>query len=202
MNKSIIKDTLALFIITLISGILLGLVYEVTKEPIAKQQQITKEKAYKEVFPDAESFKEYSMDADYAIDLMKKGGYAATINEVMEAYNSNDELLGYTLTVVSHEGYGGNITIAMGIRIDGTINGISLLSISETAGLGMKAKEESFYGQFANKNVEQFEYTKVKAEADNQIDVISGATITTNAVTNGVNAGLYCVDSIGGGSNE
>ncbi len=202
MNKSIVKDTLALFLITVIAGVLLGLVYEVTKSPIEEQKQIRKEKAYKEVFADAQSFEEYSLDEDEIIELMKNGGYEVTISEVMEAYNDNDELLGYTLTVISHEGYGGDITLALGIRLDGTVNGISLLSISETAGLGMKANEESFYGQFANKNVEQFEYTKTKAEVDNQIDVISGATITTNAVTNGVNAGLYCIDSIGGDSNE
>ena len=48
----------------------------------------------------------------------------------------------------------------MGILKDGTVNGIQILSISETAGLGMRAKEESFYGQFAGRKVEKFSYTK------------------------------------------
>ena len=73
---------------------------------------------------------------------------------------------------------------------DGTVNGIKILSISETAGLGMRATEESFYGQFAGRKVENFSYTKTGATADDEIDAISGATITTRAMTNGVNAGL------------
>ena len=79
----------------------------------------------------------------------------------------------------------------MGVADDGTLNGISLLSISETAGLGMRAGEV-LVPQFAGKQVEQFSYTKTGAASDDQIDAISGATITTNAVVNGVNAGLLC----------
>ena len=91
----------------------------------------------------------------------------------------------------------------MGITKEGQLNGISILSISETAGLGMRA-EEVLKPQFSGKIAEKFEYTKTGAVADNQIDAISGATITTNAVTNGVNAGLYYFqNALGGGvSNE
>ena len=58
--------------------------------------------------------------------------------------------------------------------------------------------------QFADKNVEKFEYTKSGATSENQVDAISGATITTNAVTNGVNAGLYYFQTElrGGSENE
>ena len=84
----------------------------------------------------------------------------------------------------------------MGVKLDGTVNGISFLSISETAGLGMKAAEEDFMKQFANKNVESFQYTKNGASADGEVDAISGATITTNAVVNGVNAGLYYISTL------
>ena len=57
-------------------------------------------------------------------------------------FRSNDAMIGYVLTVTDHEGYGGDIQFTMGVRIDGTLNGISFLSIGETAGLGMKATEE------------------------------------------------------------
>ena len=76
----------------------------------------------------------------------------------------------------------------------------SLLSISETAGLGMRA-EEVLKPQFAGKNVAKFAYSKSGASADNEIDAISGATITTNAVTNGVNAGLYYFQTVLGGGD-
>ena len=98
------------------------------------------------------------------------------------------------------EGYGGDIQLSMGVRMDGTLNGISILSISETAGLGMNANTDAFKGQFADKNVEQFTYTKNGASADNEIDAISGATITTNAVTNGVNGGLLTFQYLKGGN--
>ena len=94
------------------------------------------------------------------------------------------------LTVTTHEGYGGDIQFTVGVRNDGTLNGISLLSISETAGLGMQAGD-ILVPQLADKNAYPYVYTKTGSTADNEIDAISGATITTNAVTNGVNAGVY-----------
>ena len=121
---------------------------------------------------------------------------------MMTALDASGNQLGYVLTVTTHEGYGGDITFSMGMKDDGTLNGISILSISETAGLGMKANTDDFKNQWKDKKVDQFEYTKSGATADNQIDAISGATITTNAVTNGVNAGLAYFNSIEGGSEN
>ena len=89
----------------------------------------------------------------------------------------------------------------MGIDSEGTVKGIEMLKISETAGLGMKAKESAFKDQFANKAVKQFSYTKSGAKSDFEIDAISGATITTKAVTNAVNAGIVYYQSLGGGAN-
>ena len=86
--------------------------------------------------------------------------------------------------------------------MDGTVNGISLLSIAETPGLGMKA-EEVLKPQFAQKNVSLFSYTKTGSVSPDQIDAISGATVTTNAMVNGVNTGLeYFKTQLGGGVNE
>ena len=81
-----------------------------------------------------------------------------------------------------------------------TVTGISFTNISETAGLGMKAKEDSFKDQFKEKKVESFQYTKSGAEKDEEIDALSGATITTNAVTNGVNAGIAYFRYVSGGA--
>ena len=86
------------------------------------------------------------------------------------------------------------------VKEDGTVNGISFLSISETAGLGMKADTDEFKGQFADRNAASFSVTKTGASADNEIDAISGATITTNAVTKGVNAGLAAIEYLKGGN--
>ncbi len=123
--------------------------------------------------------------------------------EVAAGKSDSGETVGYVLNVTSHSGYGGDIEISVGILNDGTISGIEMLSINETAGLGMKADEAEFKDQFKDKNVEKFSYTKNGASADNEIDAISGATITTSAVTDAVNSALvYFQNELGGGSNE
>ena len=182
--KSMLKDAGILFAITLVAGLLLGCVYQITKEPIARQEALAQENACREVFSDAESF-------EAAQTVLNEGGYsAASVNACQEAKDASGTVLGYVLTVTTHEGYGGDIQFTVGVRNDGTLNGISLLSISETAGLGMQAGEV-LVPQFADKNAYPYVYTKTGSTADNEIDAISGATITTNAVTNGVNAGVY-----------
>ncbi|MBO5468441.1 MAG: RnfABCDGE type electron transport complex subunit G [Lachnospiraceae bacterium] len=196
MSSESIKNTISLMLITLVAGLLLGAVYEITKEPIAKENQRAKEEAYKAVFADADSFEAITLDTDEVQKELDSQGLDASINEAMKALDASGQPIGYVLTVTDHEGYGGDIQFAMGVQSDGTMNGISFLSISETAGLGMKAKEDSFRKQFEGKNAEKIVYTKNGASADNEIDALSGATITTNAVTNGVNAGLYYVHTL------
>jgi electron transport complex protein RnfG len=204
-KKSMIKDALILFAITLVAGLLLGIVYNVTKEPIAQQKEKAKTEASKNVFAAAESFENYDeFNADTAAQALSSAGLSGMdIDEVSCAFDGSGSLLGYVITVTDHNGYGGDIQFSMGVTLDGTLNGISLLSISETAGLGMKAGDV-LVPQFADKKAEQFTYTKTGSTADSEIDAISGATITTTAVVNGVNAGLEYFRSVlnGGGANE
>ena len=197
----IIKDAAALLAITLVAGFLLGLVYDVTLEPIQVQEELAKKEACQEVFADAADFRESDADLDAITSSNIENCWdKQTIDEVMEAVDESGEIIGYVITVTDSEGYGGDITFSMGVQMDGTLNGISILSISETAGLGMKADTDEFKNQFKGKNVEKFEYTKTGAASDEQIDALSGATITTNAVTNGVNAGLAAFQYLKGGN--
>lgn len=202
MNK-IIKNAIILTIITLVAGTALGVVYEVTKDPIAAAQEKAKQEAYKAVFAEASSFEEYAdFDVDEAAKVIAEAGMEANVvDEVAIAEDASGEVIGYVVTVTNKEGYGGEIQISTGIDVNGTVKGISILSISETAGLGMRAKEEDFQKQFREKTVEQFEYTKSGASADNQIDALSGATITTSAVTSNVNAALTYYQNVLGGGN-
>ena len=199
--KSIIKDTLILTIITIAAGFFLGIVYEVTKEPISQQQEKQKQEAYYHVFKDAESFADSSVEIQKVQQHLLEADFGSQIiDEIVIAKDSAGISLGYVLLITSTQGYGGDITFTMGVSLDGMINGISILSINETAGLGMKANTPEFKKQFENKNVEKFVVTKSGVSQDNEIDAISGATITTNAVTDGVNAGLLAVQYIKGGS--
>lgn len=204
MNK-IVKNTLILIAITVVSGLLLGVVYGITKEPIAEAQENTKQEAYRSVLSDASSFETMEdFDAADAASILEENGYSSDeITEVAEGIDDSGETVGYVVNVMSHEAYDGDLEVSVGIAADGTVKGIEMLSISETAGLGMKADEAEFKDQFKDKNVEKFTYTKSGESGDDKIDAISGATITTNAVTNAVDSALvYFQNELGGGVNE
>lgn len=195
--KAIIKNTLILTVITLVSGLLLGLVYEITKAPIAAAREAAKMDAYKEVMVDADTFESTKLDANVASE-------GTRVDDIVEA-KAGEELKGYVITTTSSNGYGGDIQIAVGISVDGTIKGVDILSISETAGLGMNAQTPEFRNQYTNKKVdsEGFVVVKTEPDAENEIDAISGATITSNAVTDAVNLAVtYYYNVLGGSANE
>lgn len=206
MKNKLVKDALVLTLITVISGLALGLVYEITKAPIAKAQEDATQAAYKEVFADADSFADYdAFDADAATAYVVEQGFADDqIDGCVTALDAEGNALGYVITVTSHAGYGGDITFSMGVTNEGVLNGYSITTISETAGLGMKATESKFMDQFKGIAATTLEVTKSSAASESEIEAISGATITSRAVTYGVNAGMAYYSSIaeGGASNE
>ena len=202
-----LKNASILFAITLLAGLALGFFNELTKEPIAYQKELKIQKACAAVFSDAASFEEsylplpegYEYDPASSIAVENPGlsdalAYASEhgteVGTVYKALSTQGELLGYVINVTSKEGYGGEIVLMMGVRNDGTLNGISILQISETPGLGMLAGDV-LVPQFAGKLADSFNFTKTGATIESEIDAISGATVTTKAVTNAVNTGLY-----------
>ena len=216
--KSLFKDALILFIITLVAGVTLGFVFELTKDARAEQAEIKKNNAYKAVFEECDDYKDMDLsqvsfeELDVASiagldDVLNKAGYASTVvtvDGVVQLISGND-IYGYVVTVTSKEGYGGDIQFTVGFDMKGTVTGISMLSISETAGLGMKAKEKEFLDKYVGKSGGEFVVDKDNTTgAANEIDAISGATVTTRAVTKGVNAAYITVALIlnGGDINE
>ena len=201
MNKKIVHDALILTAFTLVLGTVLGLVYEITKEPIAAANLAAAQAAYQEVFEDADSFSALEgFDKDAATAAVVANGYEDSIDDIQEAKDASGNVIGYVVTVTAKDASQDNITFSVGIQNDGTVNGYSITSIAETPGLGMKAEEEEFYGQFEGKQVESFEVVKSAPSADNQIEAISGATITSKAIANGVNAALSYFNSDLGGA--
>lgn len=206
--KTMLKEAGILFGITLLSGLLLGFVYELTREPRRLQQEKTIQEACVAVFPKAEeqgitlNFE----DANYVPDEALAAELAETnveIGTVYTAYN-NGSCYGYVVEATSSKGYGGDIVLYVGVGADGTVNGgVSITEIKETAGLGMEAPNV-LTPQFADKKVQSFTYVKNGASAENEVDAISGATITTRAVTNAVNGGLRVALELleGGAVNE
>ncbi len=198
-----LKEAGALLLITLVAGLLLGFVYELTKEPRNRQKELAIQNACAEVMPDAASFSEleYALSDDLTEEL---SGAGVTIGTVYEAKDASGSFMGYVLESTSSEGYGGDIVLYLGIdpkSEPATLSGVSILSISETAGLGMRA-EEVLVPQFNGKSAISFIVTKTGSTADNEIDAISGATITTKAVTNAVNGGLKAANELYMSNNE
>ena len=196
-RSSIIKDAIALFSITLVAAIALGFVFDITKEPIAIAKAKAKEEAYAAVFQEAKSIdtsnEELIQRVGQSKDFLSEHGFTkSTINEVCLALDETGNVLGYVMTITSHEGYSGDIQFSLGIRSDGTLTKIQMLSIKETAGLGMKANEKEFKNQFTEIKTDAFSVIKSQVEktSESEINAISGATITSKAVTNTVNAGL------------
>ena len=175
---------------TLVLGFILALVHDITLKPIEAANLATAQAAYKEVFKDADDFKTYDYDADEADKIVADAGYSDTIDDVQQALDAEGNALGYVITVTAKDGSQGSITFSVGIQNDGTVNGYSITDISETPGLGMKAEEEDFYSQFQNKKVDNFTVVKNTPSSDDEIEAITGSTITSKAMANGCNAAI------------
>lgn len=194
-QSGFIKDAIILFAITLISGLILGFVYDITKAPIAAAAKAAKNEAYAVVFPEAKDFDENDAEkakiAETVDEISGKGFGHVNIDAVVDAKDKSGNNIGRVITATSKDGYNGTVQLSVGIKSDGTVVGITFLTLAETPGLGMRAGEKDFYSQFANKNTKEFKLVKGSAGGDNEISAISGSTITSSAVTNAVNAALY-----------
>lgn len=182
--------------ITLVAGLALSGVYMLTKDTIAQQAEEKKKASFVTVCPDAVTF--VSDDAlDAAVAALNGQPYDADsfgrtyVNEVYIGTDADDAAAGYVISVTSAEGYDGNITLTVGLAADGTVTGISFTELNETAGMGMLCKEEAFYGQFNNVKTDRFILNKAGGSVeDNEIDSVSGASISSGAVVNAVNTAL------------
>ena len=174
MKNEIVKLGLILCIISLIASGLLALANDVTAPIIAEQQIAADDAARKQIIPDAELFEKV------------EGDFGPGVVEVYKAMKGSEEIA-YIVKSLS-KGYAGDIEIISGINLDGTIAGATIGNMNETPGLGAKAKDEPFISQYTGKSIEQpLVVSKSSTGAENEIVAISGATITSDAVTVGIN---------------
>ena len=193
-----------LVMITAVAGLMLGVVYTMTKGTIEQAELQKEAAAYAAVCPDASSFeKSEELEAVIASLTAEDGTVAdgrfgqVVYDSAYAGLDASGNLAGYVVNTTSKEGFGGAISISLGVAPDGTTTGIQFLSISETAGLGMNATKPEFYEQYVGKKVDSFTWVKSGASADNEVDQVSGASYTSTAVTNAVNAALYAVQQLG-----
>lgn len=187
MNK-IVKNALVLMAFSLVLGFVLGAVYKIT-EPVIAEATLRKEmEAYKVVFDTADTFVEVPVDVAAAEKLMADGGYPDAINKAFQAVDASGNPLGYVVQLTTKDGYSGGIVMVVGITNDGIVNGYSVTAHSETSGLGTKAFDPEYTDQFKG----------IPATDVSGVATISGATLTSTAVINGINAAVAFANSLGG----
>lgn len=192
MIKTIIKDALSLVAITLVAGICLSFVHEVTADKIAFAEAEERNASYREVFPEASEFVAPDNPEDYCGATETAG---VTIEEALLAVDGDGNVLGCVISSTSANGYGGDITLSVGVDVDNVITGMKVTSMSESPGFGSHCQDEDFQAQFKGLSGE-ITYTSSGKTKPNEIDMISGATFTSNAVTEAVNGALGCAEKL------
>lgn len=182
--KNIVKLGATLFGICAVAALSLGIVNQITAPVIEDRNIQANNESRQIVLPEANEFK---------IIENIDGLEGSIVAEVYEGLNGS-EIVGYTIKTLP-KGYGGAIELIVGISKDGIITGTNIGNMAETPGLGTKASEPAFKDQYLNKEVKELVIVKGKASNDDEIEAISGATITSNAITEGVNAAIEIFNS-------
>ena len=165
----ILRLTLTLFLITAIVAVLLGAVNAVTEQKIADLKAEKTRAAMREVLLADEYIDGTCDTADVkAVSIAKSGGNV--VGSVIE---------------VTPSGFGGAIDMVVGVDLNGNVTGVSIISMSETSGLGDNAKKPAFREQFKGQSG-----TLAVSKDGGAIDALTGATITSRAVTRGVNTAI------------
>lgn len=183
---SVARTSLSLLAIAGVAAALLGFVSGVTAEPIAQQEKKTRDDAMKSVLPIAESFDENATDVGQGVITSYTAGLAG------------DDVCGYAFSVET-KGFSSGLNLMIGIDSEGTVTGVTVVKHSETPGLGANA-ETVLSPQFPGKKGE-LTVVKTGSPGETEINAITGATITSRAVTNAVNEVQdYFNDNLKGGN--
>lgn len=180
MNK-IVKLALVLFLVCAIVAGVLGLVNLITADKIAEQEQIKTQKAYAAVLA-SEGYEDAEFDASAF----------PTVDKIAKATGGE----GYVVTT-TFSGAQGSITMAVGVDMDYKCTGISIISHAETSGLGAKAAEQSEFGSNWRASFIGQGDDIALAKKGGQIDSITAATITSDAVVGAVSNCIKAVESLG-----
>lgn len=183
--KEILVPTIALFIFCLVATALLAGTNMITKDKIAENAVQTEIASRGAVLPEGKSYSD-TVIADNGVTYCI--GYDAEGNEA-----------GYVFTTGA-KGYGGTVSVMVGMDTEGNITGVEILSHSETPGLGANATKADFKERFIGKNG-ALTVNKNSNEGQN-VQAITAATITSNAVVKAVNLATETYNQIAGGENN
>jgi len=179
------QPALLLTVLCLITTLLLAATYELTKAPIARQQEQAALEQKQQIFPDGKEFAPVILSEAQIQAMAAKD---SSVLEVSTATDASGKILGYVF-VTGSRGYAGNIAATTGIDTQGRIIMVSALAPDDTPGLGKRVEEKGFLSQFAKLD------SKVMTSVSNgsgtqKIDSISGATISSRAASSAVNKAM------------
>ncbi len=182
--KDIFKTGLILLIISVIAAMSLALTNEVTKDKIIEQRAMANELAKMQVLPEATRFEDVT--GEMATEIIEN---YAPIVEAYIGYGSSDEIVGYVFKS-KPTGFGGPMDVVTGINLNSEVTGLRVGSHQETPGLGAKGTDAAYYEQYAGKSAAELIGVSKTAASGNDIQAITGATITSDAITVGANASI------------
>lgn len=203
-KDTMIKDAIILCLITLILGAVLAGVYAITKDPIDRAQAKTNNEACEKVVAEGDSVQDndpakveaaaaYFSGHNLSNNEVTEGETLAVWVDVKEVHPTANG--GNVYLVDAKKGYGGNVSFALGVDANGALTGISITAQSETAGLGANCVNEDWQAGFKGKVLpaepSENMYNK-EASNESQVQALSGATVTSRAITNAVKGVLFC----------
>lgn len=180
--KKNITPVIVLFVICFAVTALVACANSLTKDKIDENAANKAKETMIALIADATEFKEISTSA----------------LESYEALNASGETVGYVFVTVGKGGYGGDITIMTALDASGVVTGLEITADEETQGLGKNAHSENYRNQYIGKVVDAYKVIKGEASSDDEIEALSGATKTSNAVTNAVNLAKSAFNEING----
>ena len=175
LNWSTLRLAVILFAFAAVVAILLGLVNKITQDRIETFAAEKTAASMQAVLP-ADSY------------TLVENSSADKIELVKEVYTAGSK--GWVV-MVTPSGFGGEINMAVGVDKSGAVTGVSIIQMSETSGLGANAKRESFRSQYVGKSG-----SVALKKQGGEIDALTGATVTSTAVTRGVNAALQATGEL------
>lgn len=176
---SIFQVAINLIITCLASGLILGLVYYVTAPIAAEKKEIAKQQSMRSLVSDADNFK------------------AVPGKDQWFTAEKDGKVIAYVVPGES-KGYGGEIKMLVAVKPSGEVIDYSITTSNETPGLGDNASKEPFRGQFKDKKEANLVVTKDASDKD-EIQAMTGATISSKAVTLAVKNAVHEVTELTGG---
>ena len=183
------KLVIILAAIAIITGGLLALINEVTKDTIAAQNEQKVKDALNAVLV-AETYEPVDISA-FAEDKTVTGAYVA---------KNGENVLGHCIEVAPN-GFGGPISMIVGIDPNGAVTKVAIVNMSETSGIGTKTRDEGFLSQYSG-HASQITASTKTTIGENEISAITGATVSSKAVTSGVNTALQVAQVLKGGNGN